>query len=78
MKKYRVLFGFQRGRKGEVIEVHDDHAPSLIEAGLIAPVKPDTAEARETRTVTPESKEGGSDAAKPKRTGRKPGESSGG
>lgn len=74
MKQYRVLFGFMRGRRGDVIEVPDEHAPGLIAAGLLAPVREGTAEARETRTVTPEIKEGGagSDATERKRPGRKP------
>lgn len=80
MNQYRVLYGFMRGRRGDVIEVPDEHAPGLIAAGLIAPVHEGTAEARETRTVTPEIKEGGasSDAPERKRPGRKPGGAKGG
>lgn len=77
MKKYRITFGFMRGRRGDIVEVSDEHAASLLEAGLIEPVKAGTAEARETATVTPESKEGGH-AAKPSRSGRQSRETKGG
>ncbi len=74
MKKYRVLFSFMRGRRGETVPVSDEHAPALIAAGLIEPIREGTAEARETKVVTPEPKEGSGDttrdAAEPRRAGR--------
>lgn len=55
--EYRILFGFMRGKAGEVIEVNQADAGILLDAGLIAPL--DVAENRETKVVVPESKEGG-------------------
>ena len=58
MKDYVVLFGFLRGRRGDVISVPDEHAPALLAAGLIAPA-PVAPGPEERAVVTPEAKEGG-------------------
>ncbi len=71
MKAYRILFGFARGRRGEVVNVSDEHARRLLEAGLIASVPEDVPEARETKVITPEVKEGDNGPTEQRRTRRK-------
>lgn len=78
MKPYQILFSFMRGRRGDVIHVSDEHAPGLLEAGLITPVTEDTPEARETKVIAPETKEGEGAPTEQRRTRRKSAEPDGG
>lgn len=58
MKEYEIQFGFMRGRRGDIIKVNDEDAVSLLDSGLIAPVKakaeakPDTTAAKPTPAKT--------------------------
>lgn len=63
MKDYRILFGFLRGRRGDIVQLDDDTARDLVDAGLVEPVKAGRHEPEERKVVTPEVKEGGAGAA---------------
>ncbi|AWN24009.1 hypothetical protein DKM44_12845 [Deinococcus irradiatisoli] len=38
--EYRILFGFVRGQRGDIISVTPDDAKALLASGLIAEVEP--------------------------------------
>ncbi len=78
MKAYKILFSFMRGRRGDVVNISNEHAPALLEAGLIASVPQDSPEARETKVITPETKEGDDGPTEQRRPRRKSAEPEGG
>lgn len=72
MKDYRILFGFMRGGRDDVIQLDDDTARNLMDAGLVEPAKPVKHAPEERKVDVPEVKEGGKNAATPTAGRRKP------